>query len=140
MTDYLEELLNQEEQESEQTLQWTQTGRVVLAPAGNVRTGGAGLKPAAQQDREGPEARSEQAGQIIVREMERLSRAVVRARSREQGYSAQRQGGMSLPSVQYAPGISPAARAGAAVMDYAGLVDAAFERDARRYDGPLGLL
>lgn len=140
MTDYLEELLAEEEQANEQALQWTKAVRVGLASGRNVPNVDGGSEVAVRHVQEETRYDRPDAGQAILSEMSRLSRAVVRAHAREQGRTGERwQVGTTLSDVRYIPGPGAAVRMGAAV-DYVGLVDAAFERDARRYDGPLGLL
>ncbi len=73
----------------------------------------------------------------LVGQMARLHRAVIQVR--EHGGS----GNAAVQSVMQ-PGIADVRHGGALSVrraaDYAAAVDAAFQRDARRYDGPLGLL
>ncbi|MBO5340372.1 MAG: hypothetical protein J6A62_05190 [Oscillospiraceae bacterium] len=140
MTDYLEELLAEEEQENEQDLQWTKAVRVGLASVRKIPEVDGGEETEVRQNREAIRNSRPHTGPDIILEMERLSRAVVRAHTREQGQTGERQGGTAVSAMQYIPGAGAAVRTGAAAVDYVGLVDAAFERDARRYDGPLGLL
>lgn len=154
MTDYLEELLDEEEQENERGLQWTRVVRAGLADVRVVPESGMDAQAARQQtwteaqqsrteaQRSRQEARQsrQDAGYAIAWEMERLGRAVVRAHTRGQERAGEWRGGVGLPAAQYVPGAGAAVRMGTVAVDYAGLVDAAFERDARRYDGPLSLL
>ncbi len=140
MTDYLEELLAEEEQENEQALEWVKAVRVGLASGRNVPKVDGGEKTEVRQSREETRYSHRYSEQTILSEMSRLSRAVVRAHTREQGQTGERQGGTTLSAMQYIPGAGDTVRIGTAAVDYVGLVDAAFERDARRYDGPLGLL
>lgn len=140
MTDYLEELLDEEEQENEQGLQWTRAVRAGLASVRAVQESNVDAQAVVQQARTQVRQSRQDAGYAIALEMERLGRAVVRARTPEQGRAGERQGGTTISAAQYIPGAGAAVRMGTAAVDYAGLVDAAFERDARRYDGPLSLL
>ncbi len=78
------------------------------------------------------------AGQLpLAGQMARLHRAVLQMREHSGGGNAAAQSVVQ-------PGMADVRHGGALPMrraaDYAAAVDAAFQRDARRYDGPLGLL
>lgn len=78
------------------------------------------------------------AGQLpLVGQMARLHRAALQAREHSGG------GNAAVQSVMQ-PGMADIRHGGVLSVrraaDYAAAVDAAFQRDARRYDGPLGLL
>lgn len=147
MTDYLDELLEQQEQEEEQGLEWPRPGLRLWTPEGRredvavhgvtsrqVQAGAEAARTAAQA------AQAVRQGQAAVQplkgQLDRLRRAVQRAQSQPGRRAAS--GGQALAGSggAFPCGQLPRARA----ADYAALVDAAFQRDARRYDGPLGLL
>lgn len=153
MTDYLEQLL--EEQEEEQhTWEWNRPAthrNGEVAQRGSLsRTEGsvaereeqAGADLAARiravREQEGTQLmpREEDRMELLSRQTGRLRRAV------EQMHSQTRRS--VLGETDMGPGrdsrIPGTAGAVPRAADYAALVDAAFARDARRYDGPLCLL
>ena len=161
MTDYLEELLEQQASDEEGgTLDWSKRSlRLWERQAWEQMTADGAARPQEQnvdnavtyrQNLPGQgdiqtlvQAAAEavwhkRAGQLpLVGQMALLHRAVQQVR--EHGGS----GNAAVQSVMQ-PGMADVRHGGALSVrrtaDYAAAVDAAFQRDARRYDGPLGLL
>ena len=161
MIDYLEELLEQQVSDEEGgTLDWRKGNlRVWQRQAWEQSALGGAARPQEQttddvvtyrQNLSGQgdvqtlvQAAAEavwrkRAGQLpLVGQMTRLHRAVLQARE----HSGSRN--MTAQSVMQ-PGMAETRYGGSLSVrrtaDYAAAVDAAFQRDARRYDGPLGLL
>lgn len=149
MTDYLELLLEQAQEEAEEPFVW----RRVAVGAGGVRAKDepgqeSGGNAAAEKEervmavwkRRTEAVSGGQRPADPVEQLAALERAVARGRAEQQSRTGRRlpladdthaaQGRM----VCGADDVMPGAR-----RSLAGLLDAAFERDARRYDGPLGL-
>lgn len=153
MTDYLEQLLEEQEEE-QRTWEWKR-------PAMG-RNGEAAQRGSLSQTEGSAAEREEQTGSDLVariragREqegtqlmprkddrMELLSRQTGRLRRAVEQMHRQPRGSV-LGETDMGPGrdsrIPGTAGAVSRAADYAALVDAAFARDARRYDGPLCLL
>lgn len=150
MTDYLELLLDmRQEEDEEEPFVWKRGGMGYRGAGGED-----GARQAAGRDRDGTERGGRQgrnAGSlwenVTVRKeaadpearLARLERAVARGKARKVP------GEWNAGHVQAAGpegGQGPRGSAAAAAgmpRSLAGVLDAAFERDARRYDGPLGL-
>lgn len=141
MTDYLNQLLEQQEQEEEQGLEWPRPGLRLWAAEGRKEDAAAhGVTYQQEQDGAAVEqgyVRATQAQtQPLTAQLERLRRAVQRAQSQPGRQGASVGQALAGSGGAFSHGQLPRIRA----ADYAALVDAAFQRDARRYDGPLGLL
>lgn len=161
MTDYLEALLEQVEQDEEGGLpEWRRPSRAVYAGAGGKDASDGGGETQLRAEGTGtaqthslnqPEEQRYQE-RLSVERLEQLRRErepVMLIQRMEQLRRAVRQG---LEQAGYRSAAAQAAQPGAAgglwdlslparrAADYAAAVDAAFQRDARRYDGPLGLL
>lgn len=188
MTDYLDELLEQVEQDEEDGfLQWRRPNRAVYAEAGRddatdggdeTRWRAEGAEAAQEQAlsqpverlRQGPlpveqmermcrgplpvermerlyrgplpveqmeQMHRERAPVVLIQQMEQLRRAVRQGQEQLRRRNTAAQAAVQPGAVGGRYGVSLPARRAA---DYAAAVDAAFQRDARRYDGPLGLL
>lgn len=148
MTDYLDELLEQQEQEEEQGLEWPRPGLRLWVTEGRSEDAAAHgvtyrqeqagaaveqghVRPA--QEAAGPERAQTQP---LTAQLDRMRRAVQRAQSQPGRQAASIGQALAGDGGAFFHGQLPRHRA----ADYAALVDAAFQRDARRYDGPLGLL
>ena len=153
MTDYLEQLLEEQEEE-QRAWEWKWpaargngelAGRVSPVRAEEVyaeqgRWDGSDLAERKGTDTEHSEAVLKAQGQgemeLLNGQAGRLRRAVEQAHRQSRG---------RMPGeADIGPGrdsrLPGTAGAGPRAVDYAALVDAVFARDARRYDGPLGLL
>lgn len=162
MTDYLDELLEQAEQDEEGgLLEWRRPNRAVYAGAGrgDASDGGDGSRQwaegagAAQWNSPSQleehlrrervcveqieQPNRERASVVLVQRMEQLRRAVRQGQEQARHRSAAAQAAVQPGTAGGLCGVSSPAHWAA---DYAAAVDAAFQRDARRYDGPLGLL
>lgn len=141
MTDYLEELLEQQKQEEQSDApEWRRLGGRVYAGRRRRTADPNEMAPRSHGQPDGHEGqpdRAEPAAGLLTRQLDRLHRAV---------RQAQEQTGRTAVSMQAA--VQPGVAGGLYGMpvsvhraaDQAAAVDAAFQRDARRYDGPLGLL
>ena len=140
MTDYLDELLEQQEQEEQGDVpEWRRPGGRVYAvgrpgETGTARTAANGSPPDVQ---EGPADREKDTATLLARQLDRLHRAVRQAQEQ-----TVRTAGAPQAAAQpmAAGGLHAGPLSVRRAADYAAAVDAAFQRDARRYDGPLGLL
>ena len=138
MTDYLEELLKQQERESEDgVMEWRKRRVYGAEPRGMARDGrAAGQASVVLGEAELRPVRENARGmERLLQQTRRLHRAVRLVGERERGAAAAFPAEMPWETE---------ARHGAALTarrtaDYAAAVDAAFQRDARRYDGPMEL-
>lgn len=153
MTDYLEQLL--EEQEEEQhAWEWkrstmrrngafveraplSQTEKSVAKQEGQTKSDLAErIRSAREQDATELMLREDGGMELLSRQTGRLRRAVEQMQRQVRG-RVFGETDMVPGRDSHLPGtVGAALRA----VDYAAMVDAAFARDARRYDGPLGLL
>ena len=141
MTDYLEELLEQQEQEEQGgTLEWRRLGGRVYAGgqySAAAPDGAMGQHHAPDAERTSDAESPSAAAAVLNRQLDRLHRAVRQAQGQSARSAVSVQGGVQ-------PAMAGSWHAGALsarrTADYAAAVDAAFQRDARRYDGPLSLL
>ena len=148
MTDYLEQLLDvwQEEDESG-TLMWKRKSRKRYEPIGEERGQRSKVEtaeslstgePVGQRERWMQQSTVEYRESDVVEKLERLERAVVRGKTGRARAGAWKVSG----AMQAAEGLTMP-QTGVAQTGVqrrlATLLDTAFERDARRYDGPLGL-
>ena len=162
MTDLLELLLDQPEEEEEQTLRWNRPRTVPAAGGTDREPGRTAEHPvrAAERMRERQEGQNAQGrlqaeeglgARELLQTAQRLSRSVQRAqwsgRTQETRTAGMRTGGVptgagtvwqTAGQAADQAGTGAGGMAGAAVQ--AAWLDAVFRRDARRYDGPLGLL
>ena len=150
MTDYLEELLEQQESQEEGAVpDWRERhphiwGRQTAGERTAVREA---MRPKSLTEENGLQTFEQTAVQTAWQERARqLSLMARMARLNRAVRQAQRQGGGRTAAVQVSAQqeTTQMLHAGALSLrrtaDYAAAVDAAFQRDARRYDGPLGLL
>ena len=153
MTDYLEQLLDEQEEE-QRSWEWKRlaVGRKGdfdrRAPLPGTEESGAVQETQAESDRTQPVRsvreqeemqlmqRKDDGTELLSRQTGRLRRAVEQMRRQTHG-RVFGETDMSPGRDSRIPGVAGAVPRAA---DYAALVDAAFARDARRYDGPLGLL
>ena len=151
MTDYLDELLEQQEEEEQGGLpEWRKVGAVAFGGAerktADARQGDLRREPGVEET-----ARNSEPGEGNAMRAEERRSAVAELTSRLQQLhravrQAQERGLRTVASPQTAArlGLDVGQQAVPVPMhrmaDYAAAVDAAFRRDARRYDGPLGLL
>lgn len=139
MTDYLEELLEEQEQEgTARTVRWR---RPVIRPAAEREEAPQVVQfEDLWQIRPGQELLEqpqENAVEALVHELVRTSRAVRQAQRLTGPAQGVASGGLNGQTVHMTwGGINHPAR----TEDYPALVDTAFQRDARRYDGALRLL
>ena len=175
MTDYLEELLRQmEQEEEEQAAQWNPVRRSWIGvAAGRDKPGakekvapgqesaerersaaerersaaerergaakrriGAGKQAIAPEAETAENARSE-TGRALAEQLSKLRRAVQQM-TRSEGRRGVSAAGLGMDTT--ASGRKNGGWTTFAAAHYAAMVDEAFQRDARRYDGPLGLL
>lgn len=149
MTDYLELLLDErQDEEDREAFMWRRAAGY-RGPEGATGMDGtadgpetAGRRSGPQEGRQGRQAQVqvEQTGRAELREqMVMLERAVARGKAQQAAQVRNRQGAEQVRTVHgqdvrrlntAAPGVQ---------RGLAGLLDAEFQRDARRYDGPLGL-
>lgn len=139
--DYLEALLELEQEQQEQAgLDWP-TRPVTWAAWDKPGNTGRGQR---QQERERgnghaqtqPEEQTHRQGVVWLTQRLRQLRGTVE-RARQQRKSPVTQAAHEHGTAPWWTGSKPTLRG---AVDYAALVDAAFQRDARRYDGQLGLL
>lgn len=149
MTDYLDLLLDERQEEDEnEPFAWRRTGtgyRELRGEDGGQQTnrertgaeqdgGQARVKRAWSQEVTGQKQAADPELQLAI-----LERAVARGKAQQDARNRSRE---HVQAAQTAAG-QDLRRSAAAVSgvqrELAGVLDAAFERDARRYDGPLGL-
>lgn len=150
LTDYLEALLElEQERQEEDGVDWSARSRMVAWVGKTGQSGGepdeaehGRLRPASEE-KTGVHREKTETVQKKERETFRLAERLRQLRGSVERGIAQRSRNAAAESVQngamaaFLPGGKPTLRG---AMDYAALVDAAFQRDARRYDGQLGLL
>ncbi len=148
MTDYLELLLGERQDEEEREGFTWRRAAGYRGPKGatgmdDTAEGAEAVgRSGPQEGRQGRQAQVqvEQTGRAELREqLVMLERAVARGKAQQAGQVRNRQGADQVRTVHgqdvrrlntAAPGVQ---------YGLAGLLDAEFQRDARRYDGPLGL-
>ena len=136
MTDYLDALLEQREQEDGDILQWHRA-RAYALRGKTAGTKDDTVQATSAADEALAAAREERVrgASKLLEQVQRLHRAVQQAG----------EAGRRVASFPTAAPVDPVnGRYGAALpvrraADYAAAVDAAFQRDARRYDGPMEL-
>lgn len=149
MTDYLELLLDERQDEEErEAFTWRRVAGY-RGPEGATGMGGtadgpetAGQRPGPQEGRQGRQAQVqvEETGRAELREqLLKLERAVARGKVQQAAQVWKRQAVEQVGTV-YGQDVRRLGAAAPGVQrGLAGLLDAEFQRDARRYDGPLGL-
>lgn len=153
MTDYLELLLEQlEDDGNEQPLDWKRTTRSLSAVKGDKqedagkRSLGAAAERVPLQTRNRTETGMTETPEKmkidILEQLDRLGRTATKVKNGGAGVWGSRQSAevTSVMPVGFEALSDKRMSASTSAARLAAALDAAFERDARRYDGPLGLL
>ncbi len=149
MTDYLELLLDEQQDEEErEAFTWRRTAGY-RGPEGATGMHGTVDGPQAAGQRPGPQeggqgrrvqVQAEAAGRAGLQEqLLMLERAVARGKVQQAAQVWKRQAAEQAGTVYGQDARRLNAAAPGVQRGLAGLLDAEFQRDARRYDGPLGL-
>lgn len=146
MTDYLEELLEQQEEEQNAMPEWHKRGRRLWSGLGlktadaltvhQQQTDGSWTESTRHNAQSEPDESGQARQQSLVWQLDQVRRAVRQVQGQNGRMTVLSQTAVPQKMEHELRGFRLPARRAA---DYAAAVDAAFQRDARRYDGPLGL-